>query len=379
MNIRPPLTVISGLIVALSAMADRPTDPLLSSAPPLAVASALDDDGAKLVRSVNGVERPSDGAFFEKVSGRLQGVMPATKSALVCIQAGGGSGSGAIVSESGIILTAAHVVGTAGAKLTIVMSDGTRHDGEALGVDPQSDAGMARIINLDGKKFPYVPLGDYAGVDVGDWVFALGHSGGWDEARGSVVRLGRIVLMEDATVQSDCVLIGGDSGGPLFDLNGQLIGINSRVGMNVEFSMHVPVSVLIAEDELFRSGAYDRVEPEGGMMGFLPSEGDDAPENGVGVKEVLEGSPAEIGGLVAGDVIVKVDGTEVGSVDDIRPVVAERFVGERVCLELVRDGESQSLWVRLIAPPRPPAGDGASDEGDDEKPESDESTEKGDE
>ncbi|QQL44376.1 S1C family serine protease [Sulfuriroseicoccus oceanibius] len=344
---------------------ERPKDPLLEEAPPLVVAGL--PEAAEQTAKVISVERPADEAFFKEYSKELQTAMARVKGSLVCIQAGGGSGSGTVVSESGLILTAAHVVATPGTALKIVMPDGTKYDGEALGVDERTDAGMARIINPDGVKFQAAPLGDYSKLKVGDWVFAMGHSGGWDEKRGPVVRMGRVVMMEPTTVQSDCVLIGGDSGGPLFDLYGRLIGINSRVGMNVEFSMHVPVSVLIDNDELYRSGAVIRRELGGGLLGVVLEEAD-----GLQVREVAADAPAAHSGLLAGDVILSVDGNDVTTVGEVREALAGRYVGERVMLRVKREGGDEAeVWVRLMSRPQeapaPPAGaDG--DNTTDEKP-----------
>ncbi len=76
---------------------------------------------------------------------------------------------------------------------------------------------------------------------IGDWVFSLGHGGGLDEERGAMVRLGRVVSLKHEAIQTDCKLIRGDSGGPLFNMNGELIGINSRVGTKLEDNLHVPM------------------------------------------------------------------------------------------------------------------------------------------
>ncbi|MEI8180941.1 cation diffusion facilitator family transporter, partial [Aestuariivirga sp.] len=113
----------------------------------------------------------------------------------------------------------------------------------SLGVVADCDAAMIQI--TDKEKFPFVGIERNDSTRLGDWVFSLGHSGGFDLERGSVVRLGRLVGIKENTFQSDCTLIGGDSGGPLFNLQGQLIGIHSRVGTNLPMNMHVPMSVFL--------------------------------------------------------------------------------------------------------------------------------------
>src|SRR6218665_425885 len=139
------------------------------------------------------------------------------REATVCIDIGDGSGSGVIVSPDGLILTAAHVSTGVGRDVTVIMEDGRKLKGETLGLVANVDAAMIRI--TEKGPFPFAEVVKDATTNLGDWVFSLGHSGGFDKERGSVVRLGRLVRVANSTIQTDCSLIGGDSGGPLFDLN----------------------------------------------------------------------------------------------------------------------------------------------------------------
>ncbi len=100
---------------------------------------------------------------------------------------------------------------------------------------------MIRI--TDPGTWPFVEIDKSQSTKLGDWVFALGHSGGFDKERGIVLRPGRIVRIADQSLQSDCILIGGDSGGPLFDMTGRLIAIHSRVGAQLVVNMHVDIKV----------------------------------------------------------------------------------------------------------------------------------------
>jgi serine protease Do len=169
------------------------------------------------------------------------------RAATVCIQLDqGGSGSGVIISEDGLILTAAHVSTGVNKELTVIMEDGKKLKARSLGLNSDNDAAMIQII--DKGKYPFASIEpakekDKASTKLGDWVFSIGHSGGFDLERGSGLRLGRLVRIAEYTIQSDCTLIGGDSGGPLFDINGILIGIHSRVGKVTEQNMHVPMHV----------------------------------------------------------------------------------------------------------------------------------------
>ena len=151
-----------------------------------------------------------------------------------------GSGSGILVSEKGLVFSAAHVVDKKGTTLKIILPDGTRLPGKTTAQNSNSDAGMAKITSQLNKKLPCVEKAEKM-PRVGDWVFALGHGGGLDRKRGPMVRLGRVVSLKNGVIQTDCKLIRGDSGGPLFNLDGKLIGIHSRVGSGLEDNLHVPM------------------------------------------------------------------------------------------------------------------------------------------
>ena len=149
------------------------------------------------------------------------------RKATVSISLGQGFGSGVIVSADGLILTAAHVTAAVGKELTVILNDGTRLHAISMGLVSNTDAAMMRI--TESGDYPYVEINKNNDYRLSHWVMALGHSGGFDVERGPVVRLGRILKDSETTLHTDCKVIGGDSGGPLFDLNGELIGIHSRV------------------------------------------------------------------------------------------------------------------------------------------------------
>jgi serine protease Do len=186
---------------------------------------------------------------------------------------------------------------------------------------------------------------------LGDWVFALGHSGGFDKARGSVVRLGRLVRIADVTFQSDCILIGGDSGGPLFDLSGKLVGIHSRVGQQLQMNMHVPMSVFLEnwdslnKAEFIGDGPYAK-KPEKGK-GFLGLASETRPEGGLRVTKVGNKSPAETGGVKEGDILLKLNGTKLETRDQLKELLKEMAAGDELKLELERDGKPQTLTFNL--------------------------------
>jgi serine protease Do len=188
---------------------------------------------------INDKPAPENREDLLAIQNAVTSALPNASAATVAIEITEGSGTGVIVSPDGLILTAAHVSGAPGKKVEVIMQDGKRMNAVTLGLDSESDAAMVRI--TDPGTWPFVEIDKSKSYKLGDWVFALGHSGGFDKQRGLVLRPGRIVRIADQSLQSDCILIGGDSGGPLFDLAGRLIAIHSRVGPQLVVNMHVGI------------------------------------------------------------------------------------------------------------------------------------------
>lgn len=197
-----------------------------------------------LAQSIDGTgilsTTPQSVEDLQRIEHQLQEVLPRVLPALVCIEVNNGSGTGILVSEKGLIYSAAHVVDKEGSALKIILPDGTSVPGKTTAQNAQTDAGIAEITTRLNKDLPRVEKAETA-PHVGDWVFSLGHGGGLDRERGPMVRLGRVVSLKNEYIQTDCKLIRGDSGGPLFNLNGELIGIHSRVGSGLEDNLHVPM------------------------------------------------------------------------------------------------------------------------------------------
>ena len=276
----------------------------------------------------------------------LQRSLPRTRKATVSIDMGGGSGSGVIVSKEGLILTAAHVSGGVGKKITVIMEDGTKHKATSLGLVAKTDAAMLKI-DEEGS-YPYVELDKEDTALMGDWVFALGHSGGFDKERGVGVRIGRIVRWADQTIQTDCNLIGGDSGGPLFDLEGHLIGIHSRVGASLEQNMHVPIRVFFRHWEKMEASEFIGEGPFAKKpVAFLGVGTEDREEGGVTVKVVGKETAAEEAGIKVGDVILEIDGKKLESKEEFSAGIKELQPGTKVKLKILRDDEEIEIEVEL--------------------------------
>ena len=326
----------------------RPISTALSA--PLLACLLLSPAGADVRRpTVNDKKAPEGRQDLEVIQKHLLETLPASRKATVCIDLGEGSGSGVVISPDGLILTAAHVTGGVGKEFTVIFEDGRKVKAESLGLVASSDCAMAKI--TEEGTWPHVEVDREDSSKLGDWVYSLGHSGGFDKERGVVVRLGRLVQVKDDTVQSDCSLIGGDSGGPLFDLTGKLIGIHSRVDGSLQVNMHVPVREFLKnwdgmlKSEFIGEGPFAK-KPEKGK-GFLGVGTEPRPEGGLNVDKVGRESPAEKAGLKKGDVLLKMDGIELTTKEQFQDLLKEKAPDDRVALELLREGKTETLTLRL--------------------------------
>ena len=154
-----------------------------------------------------------------------------------------------------------------GTKAMITLSDGSMVRATTLGMNRNVDAGLIKIDpnQNDGRPWPHATLGKSENLVPGMWCVATGHPGGYDKSRGPVTRVGRILAVKDGAIVTDCALIGGDSGGPLFDIAGRLIAIHSRIGNDVADNLHVPIDHYGLSWERMRDG-----EAWGFLPGFRP-------------------------------------------------------------------------------------------------------------
>jgi len=338
--------------------------------------------GALLVGAVqaqrplfNDKEVPKTQEDLLEIQNALQAHLEKSREATVSITDGKGSGTGVIVSEDGIILTAAHVSAGVKKDLTVILRDGTKVKARALGLDSRTDAAIIKIVNEDGKKYPFVtydkPMrrdGIYrSSTKLGDWVYSLGHSGGFDKERDSVVRLGRIVRVNDdtSTFQSDCKLIGGDSGGPLFNLSGQLVGIHSRVGKVLDQNMHVQIDDWFKKDandesiskelrtqtkwqrmmnnEFIGEGPFAKKPVKGaGFIGIAVEE----VGGGLKITDVDESAAAGKAGLKIGDVIIKVNGKAIAKRADMAAMMKEAAQGDDFEFVIKRGEEEKTIKLQ---------------------------------
>ena len=288
---------------------------------------------------------PQSVADLRVIETRLEPIVDRVRQCTVGIIVGDSQGSGVVVSESGLVLTAAHVVMTPGRKVTVVLPDGKHLEGHTLGVNAGTDCGVVQI--AEGGPFPACKISDLHSLRVGDWCVATGHPGGYQEGRAPVVRLGRVVELMGGMLQSDCPLLGGDSGGPLFDLNGNVIAVHSRIGARTTLNLHVPAVLFLRDwDRLTTVAVAHSGDSDSPSM--LGIDGvDDA--KGAKVTMVFPRSPADRAGLETGDIITTFAGQNVSGFKGLQKLISARHPGDVVEIRILRDQAAQQLRATIAA------------------------------
>jgi serine protease Do len=267
-----------------------------------------------------------------------------------------GMGSGFIVSSDGYILTNAHVVADAD-EVTVRLTDRREFPAKVVGSDPHSDVA---VIKIDAKNLPTVRIGDPAQLRPGEWVLAIGSPFGLDNSAtaGIVSATSRAVGGEDTYapfIQTDVAVNPGNSGGPLFNLRGEVIGMNSmifsRTGGYMGLSFAIPIDVANdVREQLIKTGHVVRgrigVAVQDVNAQLAQSFGLDRP-HGALVSAVEKDSPAAQAGVKAGDVILAVNGREIDRVGDLRNQVSQTKPGSTADLRIWRDGKASTVKAQV--------------------------------
>ncbi len=266
-----------------------------------------------------------------------------------------GQGSGFIVSSDGYILTNTHVVDNA-SEVTVKLTDRREFKAKVVGADKQSDVAL---IKIDAKDLPTVRLGNSHDTHVGEWVVAIGAPYGFENTVTAGIVSAKSRSLPDGSyvpfIQTDAAVNPGNSGGPLFNLAGEVIGINSqiysRTGGFQGLSFAVPIEIALkVKDDLQAHGKVTR-----GRLGVTIQEvnaaladsfGLDRP-HGALVSDVEKGGPADRAGLKAGDVILKMDGKPVERSIDLPVMVANAKPGTETTLDVWRKGDDRTMKVTL--------------------------------
>ncbi len=262
-----------------------------------------------------------------------------------------GVGSGFIVSTDGIILTNAHVVADAD-EVTIKLTDSREYKAKVLGSDKRTDVA---VLKIDARNLPTVTIGDAGKTRVGEWVVAIGAPYGLDNTVTSgIVSAKSRALPGDAVVpfiQTDAAVNPGNSGGPLFNLRGEVIGINSQIfsrsGGFQGLAFAIPIDVAMnVKDQIQQHGKVQHgrlgVTIQEVNQGLAETFGLPKPAGAL-VGSVAKDGPAAKAGLEPGDVILKLDGKEIAKSSDLPPLVAQVKPGSSVALDVWRNGKPMTL------------------------------------
>ncbi len=272
-----------------------------------------------------------------------------------------GTGSGVIIhAQHGHILTNSHVVESADA-IHVTLKDGRKYLAEVVGIDPRADLA---VIQIPAERLTAMRFGDSDRLRVGDFVVAIGnpYSIGQTVTSGIISALHRNpgISEYENFIQTDAPINLGNSGGPLVNLNGELIGINTAIlgdqgGGNLGIGFAVPINTAAGViTQIVRYGNVER-----GQLGVEVQDIDQAmardfgikPNEGAIINQVLAGSPAEKAGIEAGDIIIKMNTKNVYSAVDVKNIIGDLRVGTEVHMTLLRAGRPRNITV-IIAPPK---------------------------
>jgi len=266
-----------------------------------------------------------------------------------------GMGSGFIVEPGGVILTNAHVVEGAD-EVHVRLSDRREFKGKVLGVDHQSDIA---VVKIDAAGLPVVKLGDPAQVRVGEWVLAIGSPFGFENSATVGIVSATSRSLPDGTyvpfIQTDAAVNPGNSGGPLFNMKGEVIGITSQIysrsGGYQGIAFAIPINVAAqVKEQLVRYGKVERgrigVAIQEVTQSLAQSFGLDKPQGAL-VSSVEPGGPADKAGIKPGDVLLGVNGKAVDRSAELPPLVAAVKPGSKATFDVWRDGAKRSLAVTV--------------------------------
>jgi len=273
--------------------------------------------------------------------------------------------SGFLISPDGYILTNNHLVGGADKVLVKIAGHSTEMEAKLIGTDAATDVA---VVKIEGNDFPHLKLADSDKLQVGEWVIAIGNpfglshtvTAGIVSAKGrSGLRLSSEEISYQDFIQTDAAINYGNSGGPLIDLDGNVVGINTAIigpGGNIGIGFAIPINLAKSvQKQLIDTGKVVRGWVGIAMMQLTPelAEGLGLDKNtkGVAVSQVIEGSPAEEAGIKHNDVIVEFEGEPVENDNEFRNRVAMLKPGTKVKLVVLQDGKRKTFTIKLAERP----------------------------
>ena len=279
-----------------------------------------------------------------------------------------GTGSGFIINKEGDIITNAHVVSGAD-KVTVILKDGRQIEGRVLGSDELTDIA---VVQVKSDNLPTVSIGSSANLQPGDWAIAIGNPLGLDNTvtAGIISAIGRNsgqigVDKRVSFIQTDAAINPGNSGGPLLNQNGEVIGVNTAIiqgAQGLGFAIPIETAQRIAK-QLIQSGKVSRaylgiqmVTVDASVKNQVNRDADFgvkiSEDKGVLITRVVDNSPAAKAGAKRGDVITKFDDKEILTADQVTQLVEDRAVGDKIRMEVKRNGQAIALSVETAQFPQ---------------------------
>ncbi len=326
------------------------------------------DDNAATTTAASQATPPAENTVFDESEPMdIQGILAVVQPAVVSVrtevagfggQQGEGAGSGFIISADGTIVTNAHVV--AGAEsIEVDLNDGTTLEASVVGTDVANDIA---VLDVDADGLPVVKLGDSTQLAVGDEVLAIGNAlgleGGPSVTSGIVSAVDRSIETDPSqgvsttlehTIQTDAAINRGNSGGPLVNARGEVVGINTAIA-DPSFAQNVGFAIAVSEAspviQNLEQGTFLGVQMLG-VEDAAASGQDVSVDQGAVVEGVEDGSPAADAGIEEGDVIVEIDGNEIADTSDVSQAVLEKEPGDQVTIVVDRNGDRVELEATL--------------------------------
>ncbi|MDD4269255.1 MAG: PDZ domain-containing protein [Pirellulaceae bacterium] len=272
----------------------------------------------------------------------LEARIQTTVSKVAACVVGVSGGSGVVVSDDGHVLTVAHVSERAGRSVAVTFPDGRRVRAVTLGNDHGVDAGLVKIV--EEGPWPHVEMGRSGDLEPGQWCLTLGYPVSFERGKPPVLRIGRVLRSGPTIIMADSKIMGGDSGGPLFDLDGRVIGIGSRCDDRVILNVHVPIDCFRNQwERLVKGEDFNSLRRAVAFLGVAPAE--DPEDQRIGT--VFPNSPAAEAGIKPGDTVLRFDGQPISRYDDLPPLVQRKSPGNRVEIELRRGDEVFKVEAEL--------------------------------
>jgi len=282
-----------------------------------------------------------------------------------------GLGSGFLISSDGYILTNDHVAGNA-AKIIVTTSGGKQFDAKLIATDPIQDVALVKI---DAEDLPYLKLGNSEDLSIGEWAIAMGNPFGLFKTNdkptvtvGVISNTGvNLGLTQGKNyrgmIQTDAAISSGNSGGPLLNANGEVVGINATIystaqgnqgAGSIGLGFAIPINKVKTIIEDFRSGK--KINRNFGNLGFIGQTLDDEikqylnvqADDGLVITNLYRNSPASASGLQVGDVITAIDGEHVRSLEDLNSIITDRKVGDVVTFTVLRS--EGKLQIKMTLP-----------------------------